>query len=116
MFHATAQPTKILFAPKQDPVITDIAKSLTPPGAEPIPYEKVAYLRMAEITGIEGIWQEHLSLLDSDPTHNTPLDMIANFEDTPTCTGNWIKASVQSNGKFTVINSRNGFIKSYVAR
>jgi competence protein ComEC len=91
-------------------------KSLTPPGAEPIPYEKVAYLRMAEITGIEGIWQEHLSLLDSDPTHNTPLDMIANFEDTPTCTGNWIKASVQSNGKFTVINSRNGFIKSYIAR
>ena len=31
---ATAQPTKILFAPKQDPVITDIAKSLTPPGFE----------------------------------------------------------------------------------
>src|SRR3989441_10410425 len=31
---ATAQPTKILFAPRQDPVITDIAKSLTPPGFE----------------------------------------------------------------------------------
>ena len=31
---ATAQPTKILFAPKQDSVITDIAKSLTPPGFE----------------------------------------------------------------------------------
>lgn len=91
-------------------------KSLTPPGAEPIPYEKIAYLRMAEITGIEGIWQEHLSLLDSDPTHNTSLDMIANFEDTPTCTGNSIKASVQSNGKFTVTNSRNGFTKSYIAR
>src|SRR5690242_19234211 len=81
-------------------------KSLTPPGGEPIPYEKVAYVRMAEITGIEGIWQEHLSLLDSDPTHNTSLDMIANFEDTPTCTGNWIRASVQSNGKFTVIKDR----------
>src|SRR5690348_16124967 len=52
-------------------------KSLTPPGGEPIPYEKVAYVRMAEITGIEGIWQEHLSLLDSDPTHNTSLDMTA---------------------------------------
>jgi competence protein ComEC len=91
-------------------------KSLTPPGDEPIPYQRVAYLRMAEITGIEGIWQEHLSLLDSDPTHNTSLDMIANFEDTPTCTGKWIKASVQSNGKFTVANSRNGFIKSYIAR
>jgi beta-lactamase superfamily II metal-dependent hydrolase len=91
-------------------------KSITPPGAEVTPYEKVAYLRMAEITGIEGIWQEHLSLLDSDPTHNTALDMIAHFEDTPACTGNWIQASVQSNGKFTVTNSRNGFSKSYVSR
>jgi competence protein ComEC len=91
-------------------------KSITPPGTEVTPYEKVAYLRIAEITGIEGIWQEHLSLLDSDPTHNTSLDMIANFEDTPTCTGNFIKASVQSNGKFTVTNSRNGFNKSYSTR
>ena len=31
---ATAQPTKILFAPKQDAGVTDIAKSLTPPGFE----------------------------------------------------------------------------------
>jgi hypothetical protein len=90
--------------------------STTPPGTEVTPYEKVAYLRLAEITGIEGIWQEHLSLLDSDPAHNTPLDMIANFEDTPACTGNWIKVSVQPNGKFTVTNSRNDFTKSYISR
>jgi len=31
---ASAQPTKILFAPKQDPGVTEIAKSLTPPGFE----------------------------------------------------------------------------------
>ena len=91
-------------------------KSITPPGTEVDPYEKVAYLRIAEITGIEGIWQEHLSLLDSDPTHNTSLDMIANFEETAQCTGNWIKATVQPDGKFTVINSRNNFSKSYVSR
>ena len=90
--------------------------STTPPGTEVTPYETVAYLRMAEITGIEGIWQEHLSLLDPDPAHNTPLDMIANFEDTPACTGNWIKASVRSDGKFTVTNSRNGFSKTYISR
>jgi competence protein ComEC len=90
--------------------------STTPLGTEVTPYEKIAYLRLAEITGIEGIWQEHLSLLDSSPAHNTPLDMIANFEDTPACTGNWIKASVQSNGKFTVTNGRNGFTKSYISR
>jgi hypothetical protein len=90
--------------------------SATPPGTKVTPYEKVAYLRLAEITGIEGIWQEHLSLLDSDRAHNTQLDMIANVEDTPACAGYWIKASVQPNGNFTVINSRNGFTKSYVAR
>src|SRR5262249_57452157 len=31
---ATAQPTKVLFAPTQDSVVTDLARSLTPPGFE----------------------------------------------------------------------------------
>jgi hypothetical protein len=80
------------------------------------PYEKIAYERLAKLPGIEGIWQGHLSLLDSDPKHNTAPDMIANLEDTADCKGNWIKASVASDGKFTVINGRNGFSKSYSAR
>ena len=77
-------------------------KSITPGG--PAQYEKVAYLRLAKIPGIEGIWQEHLSLLDPDPSHNTSPDMIANLEETSDCKGNWIKASVQPDGKFTVTN------------
>lgn len=89
-------------------------KSITPGG--PAAYEKVAYLRLAKIPGIEGIWQEHLSLLDPDPKHNTSPDMIANLEETAECKGNWIKASVRSDGKFTMTNSRNGFSKSYVSR
>jgi hypothetical protein len=48
------------------------------------------------------------SLLDPDPRQNTAEDMIANIEDTADCKGNWIKASVEHNGKFTVTNSRNG--------
>ena len=88
-------------------------KSLTPRGA---PYEKIAYQRLSNIPGIEGIWQEHLSLLDPDPTHNTSEDMIANLEDTADCRGNWIKASVALDGKFTVTNGRNGFSKTYTAR
>ena len=88
-------------------------KSLTPRDA---PYEKIAYQRLAKIPGIEGIWQEHLSLLDRDPTHNTSEDMIANLEDTADCRGNWIKASVARDGKFTVTNGRNGFSKTYTAR
>jgi len=91
-------------------------QSVTPPGAKVAPYEKNAYLRLARIPGIEGIWQEHLSLLDRDPSHNTTDDMIANLEDTAACKGNWIKASVARDGAFAVTNSRNGFSKTYAAR
>jgi competence protein ComEC len=74
------------------------------------------YLRLAKNPGIEGIWQGHLSLLDPDPAHNTSPDMIANLEETADCKGNWIKASVAADGKFTVTNGRNGFAKTYAAR
>ena len=80
------------------------------------PYEKVAYLRLTQIPGIEGIWQTHRSLVDSDPAHNTAEAMIANFEETADCKGNWIKASVAADGKFTLTNGRNGFSKTYQAR
>jgi competence protein ComEC len=91
-------------------------QSVTPPGTRVAPYEKNAYLRLVKIPGIEGIWQEHLSLLDRDPSHNTSEDMIANLEDTPKCKGNLIKASVARDGTFTVTNSRNGCSKTYTAR
>jgi competence protein ComEC len=94
----------------------DTAKSANPPGKPVAPYEKNAYLRLAALPGIQGIWQQHLSLLDPDPRHNTSPDMIANLEDTADCKGNWIQASVARNGKFTLTNSRNGFTKNYAAR
>jgi len=90
-------------------------KSANPPGKTVAPYEKNAYLRLAKLPGIEGIWQGHLSLLDPDPKHNTTPDMIANLEDSVDCKGNWLQASVARDGKFTVTNGRNGFSKSYTA-
>ena len=93
--------------------VNNNVKSVTPHAA---PYEKNAYLRLAGIPGIEGIWQEHLSLLDKDPSHNTAENMIANLEETADCQGHWIKASVEQSGKFSVTNSRNGFSKTYQAR
>jgi competence protein ComEC len=90
------------------------AKPIEDPQAAP--YERNSYLRMAKLPGIEGIWQQHLSLVDKDPNHNTSENMIANFEETAECKGNWIGASVAQDGKFTVTNGRNGFSKSYVAR
>ena len=71
--------------------------------------------KIAKIPGIEGIWQGHLSLFnDKDP--NTKEDMIANLEPSEQCQGHWIKVVIESNGKFTVTNSRNGFSRSYQAR
>jgi competence protein ComEC len=92
------------------------AKPTTPAGVKVPPYERNGYARAAALPGIEGIWQEHLSLLDQDAKHNTSRDMIANFEDTADCKGNWIKASVAPDGKFTITNGRNGFSKTYAAR
>jgi competence protein ComEC len=94
--------------------IDDRAKPIADPQA--VPYEKNSYLRMVKLPGVEGIWQQHLSLIDKDPNHNTAEDMIANFEETAECKGNWIGASVAPDGKFSVTNGRNGFSKSYAAR
>jgi len=74
----------------------------------------IHYERIAKLPGIEGIWQGHLSLFDKE--HNTSETMIANLEDTAECQGHWIKASVESDGKFTVTNGRNGFGRTYQAR
>ncbi|MBM3770238.1 MAG: MBL fold metallo-hydrolase [Acidimicrobiia bacterium] len=74
------------------------------------------YGRIAKSPGIEGIWQGHLSLMERDPIANTAPDMIANLEETATCQGHWIRASVRSDGTFTVTNGRNGFSKTYMAR
>jgi beta-lactamase superfamily II metal-dependent hydrolase len=74
------------------------------------------YQRIAKTPGIEGIWQGHLSLLEKDKTSNTAEDMIANFEESADCKGNWIRASVKPDGTFTVTNGRNGFSKTYAVR
>ena len=94
----------------------DRIKPLEIPGKPTAAYERNSYLRMAKLPGIEGIWQGHLSLLDKDPSHNTSPDMIANFEESAECQGNWINASVAPDGRFTLTNGRNGFSKTYVAR
>jgi beta-lactamase superfamily II metal-dependent hydrolase len=95
----------------------DRIKPISVPGVTPAPYEQNSYLRMAKTQGVEDIWQGHLSMLDSDPAHNTARDMIANFEDNGADhPGNLIIASVGRDGRFTLTNARNGFSKTYVAR
>ena len=91
------------------------AKSTTPPGVKTRPYERNGYARLAALPGMEGVWQGHLSLIDKDPAHNTSPDMIANLDEVGD-KGYWIKASVQPDGRFTIVNARNGFSKTYRAR
>jgi hypothetical protein len=42
--------------------------------------------------------------------------MIANLESTAECKGNLLQLSVDSNGRYTMTNLRNGFSKTYEAR
>ena len=61
--------------------------------------------------GMADIWQLHYSLAGGKD-HNPPDDFIAN-PDGPTDEVHWLKLSANSDGSFTVTNSRNGFSKSY---
>ena len=74
-----------------------------------------AWDTIAKVPGLEDTWQVHLSLA-TDAAHNTDEKKIANAEATPECKGNFLKASISSDGKFTITNSRNGFSKTYTAR
>lgn len=87
--------------------------SLTRPGYQETA-ASYAYEKITRLPGVEGIWQSHIAL--ADPDHNTSRDQIANFEETADCKGNWIRASIAPDGKFTITNGRNGFSKRYVAR
>ncbi|HEV1284780.1 MAG TPA: MBL fold metallo-hydrolase [Bryobacteraceae bacterium] len=74
-----------------------------------------AWDTISKTPGLEDTWQVHLSLA-TDAAHNTAEQRIANAEPTAQCTGNFLKASISSDGKFTITNSRNGFSKSYTSR
>jgi hypothetical protein len=63
-------------------------------------------------SGIEDIWQVHRALRIPKEI-NTDEKRIANLEPTDECKGNMLKASVASNGSYTVTNLRNGFSKTY---
>ena len=78
-------------------------------------FSNAGYETIAKIPGVEGIWQGHRGAMN-DAAHNTPEEMIANLEEGEADQGKWIKASVASDGKFSVTNARNSFSKTYTAR
>lgn len=74
-----------------------------------------AYETIAKVAGLEDTWQVHRAL-KNDAAHNTAEAQTANFEETADCKGQWLKASIAKDGKFTITNSRNNFSKSYTSR
>jgi len=70
---------------------------------------------IGKIPGLEDVWQVHRAL-KNDAAHNTQEQLTANLGETADCKGHWLKASVASDGKFTLTNGRNQFSKTYMAR
>jgi hypothetical protein len=64
--------------------------------------------------GLEDLWQNHYQV-QGGPENNVPEQFIANMS-AKDCQGHWIKLSAESDGSFTVTNSRNGFTKKYSRR
>jgi beta-lactamase superfamily II metal-dependent hydrolase len=77
--------------------------------------QAATYQALTGTQSLQDLWQVHKALHTPDAP-NAPEDLIANLEEADVCQGNWIKASVQADGSFTITNSRNGFSKSYQPR
>jgi beta-lactamase superfamily II metal-dependent hydrolase len=73
--------------------------------------DPLAYAALMETPRLVDLWQGHKTL--NDRALNTDEDKLANLGETEGCEGHWIKATVQADGSFTILNSRNGFSKSY---
>jgi hypothetical protein len=62
--------------------------------------------------GLEDLWQLHYALAAGEK-HNSPEMYIANPEKGGACEGHWLKLTAEADGSFTIVNSRNGFTKTY---
>ena len=60
--------------------------------------------------GLQALWQLHYAV-DGGKDHNVADEFIANLGEKDE--GNFITASAQENGTFTVTNSRNHLSKTY---
>ncbi|HYL73128.1 MAG TPA: MBL fold metallo-hydrolase [Bryobacteraceae bacterium] len=60
--------------------------------------------------GLEDLWQLHYAMAGGKE-HNVPDTFIANVDEF--CEGKYLELTAQSNGSFTVVNSRNKFQKAY---
>jgi competence protein ComEC len=70
-----------------------------------------AWQTVHDSPGLEDLWQLHYAV-EGGKDHNVNEKMIANVDESSD--GHGIEVSADSDGSFTVVNSRNGFRKAYV--
>jgi hypothetical protein len=73
-----------------------------------------AWQRVHKSPGLEDIWQVHY-VGEAGPENNAPEKFIANLS-TVDDKASYIKLSAEADGSFSVVNSRNGYVKRYPAR
>lgn len=69
-----------------------------------------AWKIVRESPGLEDLWQLHYAA-ESDKDHNVADERIANLKEN--CEGKYLKVDAESDGTFTVTNSRTGLQKTY---
>ena len=72
-----------------------------------------AWQAIKDSPGLEDIWQVHYSI-EGGEAHNARDSYIANVDEV--CEGKSLKLSAQSDGSFSIYNSRNKFEHSYPAK
>ncbi len=71
---------------------------------------------VADSPRLEDIWQSHRPL-DTDPAYRTSDELTANLTDEDDCTGHWIKATVNPDGRsYSITNGRTGAARAYLSR
>lgn len=78
-------------------------------------WQNSAWDTVAKIPGLEDVWQVHQAM-GPNHDHNVKAEQIANLGPGKGDTGHGLMASVGGDGKFTIINDRTGFSKTYAAR
>ena len=73
-----------------------------------------ALTTLHEMVGSEGVWQLHRSLFDGAP--NSPDPFIANVDVDQKDEAAWLKLSATADGRFTMTNSRTGWMRTYEVR
>jgi beta-lactamase superfamily II metal-dependent hydrolase len=63
--------------------------------------------------GLEDLWQLHYAA-ESDKDHNVPDERIANVKEN--CEGKYLKVAAETDGTFTITNSRTGAQKTYAKK